>query len=263
MDIATEPQPPDPAVQLHREIQRRAADTLRGMLPPPIDDTPEARAIRDHAALAEVASLVPASPAEARLAANHVAAMDHASDCLRQVGLHAADPRRADQFRAQAASMGREARGYFNALVRLQVVRKKREADDPSREAAAWTEHRVLNEMTQALESLPPAPPPPAAAVPPPPAPAAAAPAKPPEKARPRDYSEWSDEEKRIDRLRAAAGRYAILNTQRVKLIRQLGGLPPDCDYEPPDPELLHEIINGNGSNLRWADSYEPWVPPA
>jgi hypothetical protein len=48
----------------------------------------------------------------------------------------------------------------------------------------------------------------------------------------------------------------------QVKRIRQHGGLPPDCDFEPPDPELLHAIVTGNGSNLRWADRYEPYVAP-
>jgi len=48
----------------------------------------------------------------------------------------------------------------------------------------------------------------------------------------------------------------------RVKAIRQHGGLPPICDFEPPEPEVLHAIITGDTSNLRWADTYEPWVPP-
>jgi len=59
----------------------------------------------------------------------------------------------------------------------------------------------------------------------------------------------------------SAAGRYAILNTDRVKLIRKLGRLPDNCDFEPPEPKLLHEIITGNSSNLCWADEYEPHKP--
>jgi hypothetical protein len=62
--------------------------------------------------------------------------------------------------------------------------------------------------------------------------------------------------------LRGEAGKYAVLNPVRVQQIRKLGGLPPDCDYEPPRPEVLHEIIHGNCSNLRWADTYEPYVMP-
>jgi hypothetical protein len=90
---------------------------------------------------------------------------------------------------------------------------------------------------------------------------AAKTPAPPAEKPRLLDYDEWPEEEKQKDRLRAKADRYAILHRKEAKLIRQLGGLPPDCDFEPPDPEVLHAIITGDTSNLRWVDTYEPWKP--
>jgi len=264
MDQSPDAQPLDPAIQLDRDLHDEAMEALREMLPPPHPDTLEARARRHRAAIVRVAALVPASSVETDLAAHHVAAMAHARDCLRQAAQQMDDLRLAMKLRAQAASMGREARGYLGKLFALQAVRKKREATDADRESAAWTEHSVLNQLTDALERLPPQPPvaapppqsaPPAAAEPPPQAP-------PPQPARPRDYEEWSDEEKHRDRIRRQADRYAILHTMRVKRIRQLGGLPPDCDYEPPEPEVLHAIITGTGSNLRWADTYEPWVPP-
>jgi hypothetical protein len=256
MDTQPPPPPPDPAHRLQLEIHQVAAETLRASLPPPIDDTPEARARYARVALATVAAMVPGNPVEADLAACHVAAMAHCKDCLRQAAEHTADLKQAGKLRAQAASMGREARGFLGKFERMQALRKKREATDETRESAAWSEHCTLGLMTQALESLPPQPP---AS---PPAPAAAAPAPPPKAPPPRDYDEWSDEEKRVDRLRWQADRYAILHTERVKLIRQLGGLPPDCDFEPPPPDVLHEIIHGNGSNLRWADTYKPYVMP-
>ena len=262
MTATPPPHPQDPDLQLQRDIHRVAAEILRAMLPPPLTDTPEAWDLRNRAALAEVASLIPGNPAEARLAARQVAAGAHADDCMRQVAWHRADPKRADQLRAQAAKMGREARGYAATLLRLQAVRKKRDANDDTRESAAWTEHSFLGLMTQALDSLPPDVPPPAPEAAPPPGAAATEPPPPPGVMRPRDYEEWSDEEKRQDRVRWQADRYAILHTERVKLIRQRGGLPPDCDFEPPPPEVLHEIIHGNGSNLRWADTYKPYVMP-
>ena len=258
------PHQPNPALQLQQDIHDEAMEALRDMLPLRSGDTTEARARRHRAAIDNLAALVPASSVEAGLAAHHIATMAHARDCLRQAAQHMDDPRLAMKLRAQAASMGREARGYLGKLFALQAVRKKREATDADCESAAWTEHSVLNQLTDALERLPPQPPvaapppqsaPPAAAEPPPQAP-------PPQPARPRDYEEWSDEEKHRDRIRRQADRYAILHTMRVKRIRQLGGLPPDCDYEPPEPEVLHAIITGTGSNLRWADTYEPWVPP-
>jgi len=261
MDFVSEQYQPDPAIQLQLDIHYCAVDTLRGNLPEPLDDTPEAWALRDRVALAKVTALFPANSAEADLAALHVAAIAYASHTLRRVPQYADDPKREAQLIAQAASFGREARGYANTLYRMQRVRQKREATEASRDGAAMAEHCTLGLMTDALERMPPGPPkrpamPAAKAV------AAAAPAPAAEKVRYRDYSEWPEEEKQADRLRANADHWAILNTVQAKRIRQHGGLPPDCDFEPPAPEVLHAIINGDTSTLRWADEYEPWVAP-
>jgi hypothetical protein len=268
---------PDLDLQLERDIYYVVTQTLRGSLPPPIEDTPEGWLRRDRTAIATVASLVPVSSAEARLAAHHVAAVAHSDDALRQTVLQAADPKRVAQARAWSASMGREARGFLGSLLRLQAARQKREANDASRESAAWSERSTLGLMTQAMEIMPPASVPeaaPPAEAPSPPSPAEARPAArsaappaaelPPSRyLPPQDYSEWSEEEKRQDRLSARASRYAILNTKNVQIIRKLGRLPDNCDFEPPDPELLHEIIHGNHPNLLWADTYEPWQAAA
>jgi hypothetical protein len=263
---APPPHPPeDPAHQLQRDIHYQAVATLRGMLPPLVHATPEDWARRDRVALATVAAMVPCNPAEARLAALHVATLARAKDCLAQVARHTDDVKTAGKLRAQAASMGRESRGYLGALFLLQSVRVKREAKDASRNSAGWAEHCVLGLMTEALEGMP------AAAGPVVVAASASAPAiesaaetpSPPPQPRYRDYNDWSDEVKRRDRLSWETGRYAVRNTMRVKLIRRLGGLPPDCDFEPPSPELLHGIIHGTRPNLRWADTSEPWVSPA
>jgi hypothetical protein len=256
-------------MQLERDIYYVVAQALREGLPPPIEDTPEGWLRRDRTAIATVASLVPASSAEARLAAHHVAATAHSDDALREAVQQAADPKRVAQARAQSASMGREARGFLGSLLRLQAARQKREANDASRDSAAWTERSTFGLMTQAMQIMPPAEapaPPPVQPVPPPstalsPPPAAELP--PSRFLPPQDYSEWSEEEKRQDRLSARASRYAILNTMNVQLIRKLGRLPDNCDFEPPDPELLHEIIHGTHPNLLWADTYEPYVMPA
>ncbi|HEY3848965.1 MAG TPA: hypothetical protein VGL95_17820, partial [Acetobacteraceae bacterium] len=303
------PHQPDPAIQLQRDVHYEVVATLRASLPPPLTDAPEDWDRRDRVALATLAAVVPASPAEARLAALHVAAIAHAEDCYAHAARHTDDVKVTGQLRAQAASMGREARGYMGALLRMQAARVKREAKDASRESAALTEHCVHGLMTQALEEMPagpvaaravadtaaaraaaaavraaaavttpPLPEAPAPSVPQPaptaaatPAPAEAAapvlraapePPPPPEKPQYRDYEDWTDEEKRQDRRDARSSRYALVHTLRAKRIRQCGGIPPDCDFEPPDPELLHDIIHGTGSNLRWADTYEPYVAP-
>jgi hypothetical protein len=260
-------QPPpyqlDPEMQLQRDIYYEAAQTLRGSLPPPIEDTPEGWLRRDRTAIATVASLVPASSAEARLAAHHVAAVAHSDEALRQAVQQAADRKRVAQLRAQSASMGREARGFLGSLLRLQAVRQKREATDASRDNADWTERSAFGLMTEAMEIMPPAPLPAAAPLTAAPSPPPAAELPPSRFLPPQDYSEWSEEEKRQDRLSARASRYAILNTKNVQIIRKLGRLPDNCDFEPPDPELLHEIIHGNHPNLLWADTYEPWQAAA
>ena len=256
------PPPPNPEHLLQWEIQRAAADALRHALPPPIVDTPENRIARDQVALSKVTAMIPANPAEVELAAAHVAAMAHYFACLREAAeFDTAAPDLARKCRAQAASMSREARGLLGRLERMQAIRGKREANPEDCNSAHWTEHCLHGGMTQALASLPPQAPPR------PPPPPAARPAAEPAAAKPkwaplRDYNDWTPEEKARERLRGEAGRYAVLNPVRVKQIRKLGGLPPDCDYEPPRPEVLHEIIHGNGSNLRWADTYEPYVMP-
>ena len=117
---------------------------------------------------------------EASIAARSVAAGAHASYCTAQIGRFANDPKRVAQFHAQAASMGREKRGFIGALLRLQAARRKREADDTTCDSDALTTQCVLGMLQQGLESLPPGPPVPAA---PPPAPAE------PERTRPLAFS--------------------------------------------------------------------------
>jgi hypothetical protein len=278
----------DPEAKRLRDQHYIAADILRSTLPLLRDETAEQRSRRENAALLAIGGLVPGNAAESRLAAHHVAAMAHAEQCLRDAApYYAYDPKRANQLSAQAARMGREARGYLNALLRAQAIRTKRDGKQSTRDSAAWTERAAVGLMSDALAAQPPpvlTPPTPAmaaatraglAAEMPAADGTAAAPVAPAGNGRARrgkaqaqtfpplrDYSEWTDEEKRIDRLRWEAGHYAVLNTMRVQEMRKLGGLPPNCNYEPPRPELLQEILTGNHSNLRWADTYVPYTGP-
>jgi hypothetical protein len=191
------PQPPsDLALQRQQEIYHQAIGTLRGTLPPPLTDTPEAWADRDRTAIAMVAALAPANAAEASLAAWHVATMAHAGECLREAVRHAADPKRAAESRTQAANMGREARGGLDSLLRLQTARQNREADRAARERDARTEQRVRGLMLEALQTMPPV----ASAA------RAAAPSPPPQVVPSPDCSERSEEQKRLERLRLEAG---------------------------------------------------------
>ena len=59
-----------------------------------------------------------------------------------------------------------------------------------------------------------------------------------------------------------AAGRFAAeaetcaeLHRRRAQPIRRLGGLPGDCDFGPPEPELVHAIVTGTTLALRALDA--------
>lgn len=205
---------------------------LRASLPQPPSGDQEDIARRERVALATVASLAPVNADEAGLAVLCVVTGAHADECLRlAVQYAAADPKFAAKLRAQYASMGREARSCRAALLRAQATRRKREANDATRESAAHIERSVLALMTEAMQSitaLPPA------------APAAKPPARPPLPPQPRDDNDLSKEGKQRERPMSEAERYAVYNARRVELIRQLGGVPLDRDFQPPRRKLLH-----------------------
>jgi hypothetical protein len=66
--------PPHPAIDLSTELYYQLVYTLTDLLPPPLDDSPEARHVRIHAAIAKVAALLPVNANEADLAAQCIAA---------------------------------------------------------------------------------------------------------------------------------------------------------------------------------------------
>ncbi len=173
MDALT---PPDPLACLPRDAYAHLIVTLRATLPP-TDDTPQALANRDHAAIAQVAALCPVNAAEAALAGQYVAANAQAMDCLRLARDPDIAPEWALRCTAQAASMMRQAQGAMRLLLRAQATRTKLEADSAAVDRAAWTEHCATQWMAQALPpaaAAPAAPPqPPGSAPQPDPSPAA------------------------------------------------------------------------------------------
>ena len=208
---------------------------LCGALPPPVTDSPEDRARRDNAAIAAVACLLPANADEANLAAQCAAANAHALDCLRQARECKGDVPLALKCTAQAARMMREARGARSLLLRVQAVRQKREADEASLDKAAMLEYCTVGLMADALGRTPPAP----MAEPPPP---------PPEPVAVEAAAPQPD-------LVAEAEQYAVIYPRRAALIRSLGGLPDNCGFGPPPPELVHAIATGASATLRALDS--------
>ena len=256
--------PPDPA-HLRYDIACDVVESLHELLPPPSIDTPEAWERRDLLAVGRVTALAPATFEEADFATNYVACQAHSRDCLRLAARRGTDPKDVAKLLAQQARMGREARGWHSALTRMQAARRKEQSSDTTRNHAAGIAPdmaapdtpvpEMAGLITQALAVLSPLPPPP-------PAPEAAAPPAEDVPPRPLAWSDLSEEEQRRSLLRQEADRYAIYNTVRAKQIRQLGGLPPDCDYEPPRPEILDLIVHGQTRTLRWADTYDAWVAP-
>jgi hypothetical protein len=156
--------PPDPNRQPQPEIYRHAAELLHHALPPPPNDTPEARALRDSTALAQVVGLEPGNALEVTHAVHCILAVAHADDCLRQADQHAADPKLARQLHNQSASMQRSARADYALLRKIQTVRRKRDADPVARERHARDEQYLLGLWTEAMErATAKAAPPPAA----------------------------------------------------------------------------------------------------
>jgi hypothetical protein len=148
------------ATVLTRDTYYQVIHDLWRALPPPVSDHSETRIRRDNAAMAVVASLLPADPEQAELACKFVAACAHAKDCLRLVNEHAADLPVATKCRAQALSMMRQACAVRSLLLRIQQDRRKNAAlGDTSSNEPAWSDHGIVDRMTEALRQAPaPAP---------------------------------------------------------------------------------------------------------
>ena len=80
---STAPNPTNLADQLPAQVYYHLIHTLCLSLPPPLTDSPEDLARRNHAAIARIAALAPANAAEAEVAALYVAASEQWKECLR------------------------------------------------------------------------------------------------------------------------------------------------------------------------------------
>lgn len=215
---------------------------LRRALPEPASDSPEDLLRRDHYAIAQVAALVPANAVEANLAATYVANSAYALDCLEQARA-TTNLDKARQCVAQSASTERVAQGALRSLMGLQAARRKREADNPTADRAAWTEHCALQLMAGGL--------PKGAAVPaqepprPEPAPVIAEPEPPPAPVR--------DEEPVPDPV-AEAEQYAVMYPVRAAQIRRYGRIPPDARFGPPEAYIVNALVTGQTPMLRALD---------
>jgi hypothetical protein len=222
---------PDLTLQLPRDVYHQVIHTLRTAIPP-VTDAPEDLAHRDNAAIAMVASLLPANADETNLAAQYAAASAHAIECLRQAQEHRGNLTNFLKCEARADSMQRQARGFRTLLLRVQAERRKRETDNTATDRAAWTEYCAIGLMADALGR---APLPAMAEQPPAPAPMRETEPAP---------------EPQAD-IAAEADYYAVVYPQRAARIRALGGLPAKLDFGPPSPELVHAIVTGTSPVLQ------------
>jgi hypothetical protein len=263
------------ADRLPESVYLQIVDTLRELLPDPTSNDPEHRAQQLEAAIAEVGSYSPVNAAEANLAARYIAFSAHADDCLRLACLKASkgDLDWVAKCRAQANATARQASGQLNLLLRMQKERRKLEKDGHALNRAAWAEHCAIGMMTDALAGRPtpennsPSPcgrieprsgsmgagdlqPATQCDQTPPPAPAPTAePPTPAPQPEPPPLSE--------------AVSYAVLYPDRAALIRRLGYVPHDVDFDPPDDDLVQALLAAQDPFLTKLDErFAQWEPP-
>jgi hypothetical protein len=214
--------PPPP---IEGRYYRQFCAYLRPLLPPPPENTEEARASRDQLAMDAVVALYPVDEHEAFLAMRVVAMGIHADDALRLAVL-ATDPMVQYRCRAQAASMARQADTLLRTLLRIQDKRDKQIAQKhpaAMERAGYWFRPISVPEP----EPEPPPPPPP-----------------PPPSEEPDEDGQPVLTQAQID---AETDLYAAMYPDRVKRILAAGGLPRDLDFGPPDDVIVATLLRRNG----------------
>lgn len=205
---------PNLSDSLSREIY---ADLCRS-LPPPPDDTPQARATRDERAMTAVAHLLPENAAEAEIAVLIVAAQFQARDALRAACQPGLDPEQVRRCRAQAATMMRRADTDIRTLMRIQAERVK--AETAMRPAAMERAGYWFKSITLPHPEPAPAPEPP-----------------PPIRV---EYGAMTPAE-----------RYATLYPDRASRILAERGLPTRLTFPPPDPEVVTDLLSSSSPLVR------------
>jgi hypothetical protein len=127
-------------------------------------------------------------------------------------------------------------------LLRVQAVRRKREAIEAACEQDAWTVHAVEG-LLLAADGHP--------IVQPPPPP-------PPERPAP-SASEHDDKFARYDE----AEQYAVIHPRRAAEIRAHGGVPPTAAYGPPAPATVRALIASTSPILQQIDQEYALAAPA
>jgi len=144
--------PPHPAINLSPQLYYQLVYTLTNLLPPPLDNSPEAVHARDQAAIAKVAAMLPANANEADLAAQSIAARAQADDIMRLIRENAHDIKLVARLNAQYMSMGRMSLATHKHLMRVQALRQKREAIEATAAQDALTRQTVERSMLRVAD---------------------------------------------------------------------------------------------------------------
>jgi len=144
--------PPHPTTNLSPNVYFQLVHTLTTLLPPPLDGSPGALHARNNTAIAKVASMYPVNANEADLAARSVVAAAQADDVMRLIRENAHDFALTTRLHAQYASMARTSTAAQAMLIRVQAVRRKREAIKGATDEDAWTRHVVEQSMLRVAD---------------------------------------------------------------------------------------------------------------
>jgi len=139
-------------VDLSTHLYYQLVYTLTSLLPPPLDDSPEALRTRNHAAIAKVAALLPVNANEADLAAQCIAARAQAEEMLRLIRQHAGHIELVMRLNAQYGSMVRTSLSVHGRLMRMQALRQKRQAIGGAANEDAWALHVAERSMLEVVD---------------------------------------------------------------------------------------------------------------
>ena len=217
-------------LELNEAIYRDIVYRLHKEMPPPDTTDPELISQMIQAAIADIASMLPANGDEARIALRTVIADARADECARHARTLFNDYAAAIKCLAQANHFTRTANASRALLHRIQAARRKHEADLANCQKDAWTEEAVIASLAEAHRDI-------------------RRPAS-----TPRPQPAPSPEEEDPFAAYTEAERYAILHPDRAAAIRAHGGIPPDATYELPEPTLLADILASTSDILRQID---------
>ena len=229
-------------------IVREIYAELCRSLPPPPDDTAEARHLRDEHAMTAVTHLLPENVAEANIAVLIVTAQARAREAFRAAAEPGLDADRLRQYCAQAASMMRQADGAIRTLMRMQAERQK--AEDAFRPAAMQRAGYWFRSASPEPDPAPghePAAPTSAASPS-----ATREPTEPPLPSREGGGGRGPSAElpTREYGVMTPAERYVTLYPDRAAAIIAAGGLPQHLSFPPPDPAVVAELLTRDSPAL-------------